>query len=132
MDQAPFSFAPQLAIPSGVKDVSFYSKAFGAVLRNVWKSDDDSIHVAEFSIGNATFYLHQENAGKNFIKPEGKGTSVIIGLFADNIDEITTNAVSAGAILLSPPQDYEYGYRQSEIKDPFGHLWLLQKKNKIR
>jgi PhnB protein len=28
---------------------------------------------------------------------------------------------------VSPVQDYEYGYRQGEIIDPFGHRWVLQK-----
>jgi len=28
---------------------------------------------------------------------------------------------------ISPAKDYEYGYRQGEIKDPFGHHWLIEK-----
>jgi PhnB protein len=38
------------------------------------------------------------------------------------------NAIKAGAVETNPAKDYEYGYRQGEIKDPFGHHWLIQKK----
>ncbi|MEO5682669.1 MAG: hypothetical protein ABIQ88_08505 [Chitinophagaceae bacterium] len=36
------------------------------------------------------------------------------------------NAVAAGATEISPVRDYDYGYRQGEIKDPFGHTWLIE------
>jgi PhnB protein len=37
-------------------------------------------------------------------------------------------AILAGAIEISPAVDYEYGYRQGTIRDPFGHFWQIQKK----
>jgi PhnB protein len=37
-------------------------------------------------------------------------------------------SVAAGATITSPAQDYEYGYRQGAIKDPFGHIWMLEAK----
>jgi hypothetical protein len=27
-----------------------------------------------------------------------------------------------------PTTDFDYHYRQAEIKDPFGHVWVFQKK----
>jgi PhnB protein len=38
------------------------------------------------------------------------------------------SAIKAGAVEIKPAKDYEYGYRQGEIKDPFGHHWLIEKK----
>jgi PhnB protein len=37
-------------------------------------------------------------------------------------------AIAAGATVISPAQSYEYGYRQGEIKDPFGHHWMIEMK----
>ena len=34
---------------------------------------------------------------------------------------------SSDLVVLSPVIDYEYGYRQGEIKDPFGHHWIIEK-----
>ena len=60
----PF-FAPQLFIPGGVTDISFYFKAFGAIEINRWRKDDGSIHVAELSINGTIFHLHEEQPKKN-------------------------------------------------------------------
>jgi PhnB protein len=124
----PF-FAPQLFIPSGVWDISFYSKAFDAVEIKVFKNDDGSIHVAEFSINNAMFHLHEERPFKGQLEPgKIKGVTALIGLFVDDVDLIINKALQAGATLLSPAQDYDYGYRQGNIQDPFGHQWMIEMK----
>ena len=56
------------------------------------------------------------------------GTTVELGVFLDDPDSLMDSALAAGARLLSPMKDYEYGYRQGSFADPFGHHWTLQKK----
>jgi PhnB protein len=123
------SFAPQLYIPRGVKDISFYQRAFGAIEQRVFSNDDGSIHVAEFSIGDVLFHLHEVTDSNNFISPiESGNTTVLIGLFVYDVDTIMKNAMNAGATLISPAKDYDYGYRQGQMKDPFGHFWMIEMK----
>ena len=123
------SFAPQLYIHSGARDISFYTKAFGAIETMRLVNDDGTIHVAELSIDGNLFHLHEDNNKAGLFSPDKhKGTTTIVGLFVDDVDAIMKNAVAAGAMEISPAKDYEYGYRQGEIKDPFGHHWLIQKK----
>ncbi len=50
-------FAPQLFIPSGVSDISFYFKAFGAFEIKTWRNDDSSVHVAELCINRTIFHF---------------------------------------------------------------------------
>lgn len=122
-------FAPQLFIPSGVNDISFYSKAFGAVEIRPWRNDDGSVHVAELSINGAIFHLHEERPMKGQLEPNKvKGVTTLIGLFVEDVDSVMNNALQAGATLLSPAQDYDYGYRQGNIQDPFGHQWMIEMK----
>ena len=122
-------FAPQLFIPSGVTDISFYSKAFGAVEIRPWRNDDGSVHVAELSISGCIFHLHEERPAKGQLEPNKiKGVTTLIGLFVEDVDSVIKNALQAGATLLSPPQDYDYGYRQGNIQDPFGHQWMIEMK----
>lgn len=122
-------FAPELFINNGVKDVSFYEKAFGAVEQMRFSNDDGSIHVVEFSIGEAIFHIHEVTAKKQFFSPDNNnGTTVTIGLFVPDVDKVMNNAIKAGATEMSPAQDYEYGYRQGTVRDPFGHYWQIQKK----
>jgi len=123
------SFAPQLFIKSGITDISFYTKAFGAIELRRWTNDDSSIHVAELSIDGMVFHLHEITPRFNWLDPGTlNGTSVLLGLFVKDVDTIISQAKAAGAVELSPAQDYDYGYRQGEIRDPFGHCWLIQKK----
>jgi PhnB protein len=122
-------FAPQLFIPSGVTDISFYSKAFGAVEIKSWRNDDGSIHVAELAIDGAIFHLHEERSMKEQLDPKkAKGVTVLIGIFVEDVDTVMDNALKAGAKLLCPAQSYDYGYRQGNIQDPFGHQWMIEMK----
>ena len=124
----PF-FAPQIYINSGIKNIDFYTKAFDAVELRRWSNDDGSLHVAELSIGGALFHIHETSSSKGRLSPEKcNGTTAIIGLFVADVDAVMSKALAAGAKEISPAQDYDYGYRQGEIKDPFGHLWLIEKK----
>ena len=122
-------FAPQLFIPSGVTDISFYFKAFGANEIRSWRNDDGSIHVAELSINGTIFHLHEERSAKGQLEPgKVKGVTALIGIFVEDVDSVMNNALQAGAALLSPAQDYDYGYRQGNIQDPFGHQWMIEMK----
>jgi PhnB protein len=122
-------FAPQLYIKSGVTDISFYTKAFGANEMRRWTNDDGGLHVAELSIDGAVFHLHEESPGKNLFEPGAhNGTTATIGLFVPDVDAVMNKAKEAGATQISPARDFEYGYRQGEIKDPFGHHWLIEMK----
>ena len=122
-------FAPELFINNGVKDISFYEHAFGAIEQMRFSNEDGSIHVAELSIEGAIFHIHEITAKQYFFSPDkNNGTSVSIGLFVPNVDEVMRKAIQAGAVEISPAQDYDYGYRQGQIKDPFGHYWQIQKR----
>lgn len=121
-------FAPQLIINNGVSDISFYENAFGATEQLCFRNDDGSIHVAELSIDGAIFHVHEVTNPAFFSPEKHSGSTTLIGLFVPDVDKVMHNAIKAGAVEISAAKDYDYGYRQGEIKDPFGHHWLIQKK----
>lgn len=122
-------FVPQLYIPNGVTDISFYEKAFGAVELRRFSNDDGSIHVAELSVNGALFHLHEVTKKEALFSPDKhNGSTVLIGLFVDDVAAVMQRAVAAGATEISPVQDYDYGYRQGDLRDPFGHYWMIEKK----
>src|SRR5664279_573149 len=91
-------FAPQLYIRSGIKDISFYTKVFGAIELRRFTDDDGSIHVVELSIDGAMFHLHEENPSKGKYSPESlRGTTTSIGLFVPNVDSVMKKTLEAGA-----------------------------------
>ncbi|MCB0689128.1 MAG: hypothetical protein KDC53_21470 [Saprospiraceae bacterium] len=120
-------FAPQLYIPSGINDLTFYLKAFEAEQIRSWLNVDGSIHVAELSINGAIFQVHEEGSKKGQFEPNRiGGITTLIGLFVPDVDVVIERSLKVGATLLDPVQDYDYGYRQGKIKDPFGHHWMIQ------
>ncbi len=123
-------FSPQLFLPVLQPAIVFYKKAFGAVEINRWDNDDGSTHVAELRIEGALFHLHEEVDSKKQQSPSASAstTTVLLGVFTDDPDKLFNAGVAEGARVLNEMQDYDYGYRQGTIQDPFGHQWMFQKK----
>ncbi len=121
------AFSPVLKIPNKVTNIDFYKQAFGAVERMRLNNDDGSVHVAEFEIDGAIFHLHEVTEYSDMVSPDVYGISTVtIGLFVADVQGLFNQAIAAGATVLNPVTDYEYGYRQGDLKDPFGHYWTLQ------
>ena len=128
-ENTPARFAPIMYMKNVADAVEFYKKAFDVKVSRLFTNDDGSIHVAELFLQDAIFHLHEETKYKKQLSPETlKGTCVIIGLFVENPDELFDKAVAAGASITHAMQDYEYGLRQGDIVDPFGHHWTIEKK----
>jgi len=121
------AFAPVLTVPNGITDIDFYKNAFGATTNFCLTNDDGSIHVAELLIDGALFHVHEETQQSTMVSPAKYGASTVtIGLFVDDVQAMFNRAAAAGATVMTPVTDYEYGYRQGDLKDPFGHKWTIQ------
>jgi PhnB protein len=120
---------PMLYLEKPAAAIEFYKKAFGAVEHWRISNEDGSVHVAEMSIETAVFRFHEEVTRNRELSPVTlDGTSVVIGLLVTDPHAVAAKAVAAGAEEVSPVTDYEYGYRQGTVRDPFGHLWQVEKK----
>ncbi len=122
-------FAPQLFLKNVLDAMNFYKKAFGAAELRRWSNPDGSVHVGELEIDGAMFHLHEQSPNSKQLCPEAVNAStVLIGIFVSDPHETIKRAEVAGGRISSPVQDYDYGYRQGIIVDPFGHQWMIQKK----
>ena len=122
------TFVPVLTLDNAITNIDFYKIAFGA--KELWRisNPDGSVHVAAFSIDAVIFRLHEQRPEGKKTNPATAGfTTVKIGLQVDDVHAIFAQAVEAGAAVISPVTDHEYGYRQGELKDPFGHIWIIEK-----
>ncbi|MES2428414.1 MAG: VOC family protein [Bacteroidota bacterium] len=125
------AFAPVLAIANGTIDIDFYKKAFNAVENFCLRNDDGSIHVAELVIDGAAFHVHEVTPFSHTIPATTGNGTVNIGLFVNDVHTVFNQALTAGAIQTMPVTDFEYGYRQGELIDPFGHKWVIQKRLEV-
>ncbi len=122
-------FAPHLTLRNVLAGMEFYKSAFGAVELRRWSNPDGSVHVAEMSIDGAMFHIHEEVLRTGELSPETvKATTSVIGIFVSDPAALVMKAAAAGGTISNPVTDYDYGYRQGTVVDPFGHHWLIQKK----
>jgi PhnB protein len=119
---------PYLTVHDGAAALDFYEAAFGAVtaMRVVMNEETGQLGHAEFSIGDATFYLSDEFAEMGVVSPRTLGgTAVALHVEVADVDTTFAEAVRAGATTLQEPADQPHGARHGTLVDPFGHRWML-------
>jgi PhnB protein len=127
--ETPLSFfAPQLIIRDCAVAIDFYKAAFGVQELRRWNNEDGTVHVAELLFQGRLFHIHEPSQPRHRAPEAPGGVTVIIGVFVDDPHGVFARAVAAGAEATSPVMDYDYGYRQGTLTDPFGHEWLIEKK----
>ena len=91
------SFAPHLQSKNVLAGMEYYKKAFAAAeLRRV-ENPYGTVHVAEMSIDNAIFHIHEEVVGKKQMSPKTlNGVTNLIGIFVTDPDAMIKSAVAEG------------------------------------
>jgi PhnB protein len=117
-----------LVIKGADKAIEFYKKAFGAEVRNdIHHTPDGKVMHAELKIGDSILMLADEFPGMGTASSPVTlgGTTTVLNIYIDNVDQLFDRAVKAGATVTMPLADQFWGDRYGQIKDPFGHAWAL-------
>jgi PhnB protein len=113
---------PFLAVRDTEAASGFYAEAFGAKVVERF-GPVRVLEIEGFRVG-----LAPEAPELGTPSPETAGaTTVRVSLHVDDPDAVAEQAVAAGATLLFPVADQDYGMRQGRVVDPFGHHWLIGK-----
>ncbi|MFJ9776391.1 VOC family protein [Kitasatospora sp. NPDC101157] len=118
-----YAVIPHVMVDGAAEAIAFYVAAFGAQELMRLDGEDGRIVHAEISVHGSTLMLG--DAGAPFAAPGAGGPCVALHVYVPDVDALTGRAVTAGAELLAPPADMFYGARQSTLRDPFGHVWIL-------
>ena len=120
---------PYLCCKGAAAALDFYRTGFGARERMRMTSPDGTIGHAEFVVSGAPIMLSDEYPDMGVFSPTSVGGSpVTVHLYVKNVDAFVDRAVSAGATLLRAVEDMPYGDRTGNIRDPFGHRWMVATK----
>lgn len=117
---------PYLCVNGGDSAIDFYKKAFGATETMRIAAPGGKIGHAEIKIGEAPIMLADEFPEYDSRSPQALGGSpVIIYLYVKDVDTTVSQAVEAGAKVVTPVEDQFYGDRAGKLEDPFGHVWYI-------
>jgi len=117
---------PYLIIRDAAKAIKFYKKAFGATEMERMTQPDGRVGHAEIKIGDSPIMLADEFPEMGARSPQSFGGSpVSILLYVKDVDQLTSQAISAGAKVVRPVKDQFYGDRSGSLEDPFGHQWHI-------
>jgi PhnB protein len=116
------SIAPWLTVRDAQQAIDYYKAAFGAVEIYRLPADDETVAVAQLSVGGALFWVQTDG---NASAEPGAG-SVRMILSVDDPDSVFEQAVAAGATVVAAIHE-EYGWRTGRVTDPFGHDWEMSK-----
>ena len=113
------SVIPVLVVPDVRAAVAFLEDAFGFVER-VQIGED---HRSQLSFGNGAVIVGDVRHDRRPPRPEEETHSVVVRV--DDARAHCAHAREHGALILMEPTDFEYGERQYEAEDPFGHRWTF-------
>jgi PhnB protein len=117
---------PYLIIRDAASAIEFYKRAFGATEVVRLADPTGKVMHAEISVGNAQIMLADEFPDMGYRSPSDLGGSpVSVLLYVEDVDQLFSSAIGAGATEIMPLQDQFDGDRRETLSDPFGHVWLV-------
>lgn len=120
------SITPYLMFSGAARALDYYKKVFGATEIMRMEGPDGKIGHAEIRIGDSVIMLADEAPEVKALSPKTVGgTPVGLMLYVENVDDVFSRAVAAGATAIQPLEDKFYGDRSGTLLDPFGHMWML-------
>jgi uncharacterized glyoxalase superfamily protein PhnB len=75
-------------------------------------------------LGEARIFLG--DPGEQYRNPKELGQDTVgLYVYVDDVDAHFERAQAAGAEIIRPPEDQEYGDRRYDVADPEGHRWYF-------
>lgn len=118
-------FFPYLRVKGAAEAIEFYKAVFGAIELFRLTEPNGRIGHVQLQLGNTVLQVSEEYPEYGLLGPQTGLVGCAFHLHVNNVDELASMAVAAGATLLRPPSDQFYGERACMIRDPFGHEWIL-------
>lgn len=112
------SIYPVLRYTDPATAIHFLVDAFGFSEHQVHKGPDGEIAHAELSLGNGMVMLGPSGGGEAVLDTGAQSIYVV----APDVD-LHDRAVAAGAEIVYPLTDQDYGSRDFSAKDPAGNVW---------
>jgi PhnB protein len=118
--------SPHLSVAGAAEAIDFYTRVLGASERMRMPMPDGKIAHAELQVGDSVLMLGDEMPGGTDPSPRTLGGSpVALFVYVEDVDDVYTRAIDAGAKSVQAPENHFYGDRVAMFDDPFGHRWNI-------
>ena len=118
-EQRAPSVYPVLRYADRAAAIRFLGDAFGFTEHEVHKGSDGEIAHAQLSFDNGMVMLGP-SGGPEAVLDTGAQSIYVVAV---DVDALHGRAVGAGAEIVYPPTDQDYGSRDFSAKDPSGNVW---------
>lgn len=120
-----FNIFPALRYRDTSAALDWLQEAFGFTARAVYRDDDGTIVHAELSFGPGMVMLGQygEAGWLGGSPPDPLASTISIYVVVDDPDAHHDRAAAAGARIVRPLTDEDYGSREYSARDLEGNLW---------
>lgn len=106
--------------------IAWLCRTFGFTKRLEVPGPDGGVMHSELSIGNGVVMVSSPKPEQHRVSPTTlQGTAQALSVFIEDPDLHYATAVAAGAEIVRPLQDEEYGARGYMARDLEGHLWYF-------
>ena len=112
---------PTLKYDDAPAAIDFLCDALGMERHQVIEADGGKIAHAELKFRGAFVMLGSRGGDPRF-EP---GSPVVVYVAVDDVDALYDRAKAAGAEILMPPTDQDYGSRDFSLADPEGNVWAF-------
>jgi uncharacterized glyoxalase superfamily protein PhnB len=115
---------PSVVYDDAPAAIDWLGRAFAFERHLVVPGPNNTIAHAELSVGPAMIMLGSSSnqPGQKSPKALGANTGGIY-VVVDDVDAHAARAKAAGAVIVRPPTDEDYGGRAYTCRDPEGHNW---------
>jgi MerR family transcriptional regulator, thiopeptide resistance regulator len=97
---------------------------FGFGPGTITRDDSGRVVHGELHVGDGVIWMHPPSAEYDLASPATLGASThCMAVMVDDVDRHHERAVAAGAIVVYPPRDMDYGVREYGARDLEGGLW---------
>ncbi len=119
MATAP-TFYPTLSYADARAAIDWLTRAFGFALKSAHDAPDGSIAHAEMTFGGGMIMFGAHKNLPAWMQSAGKQS---IYVYVADPDAHHDRARAAGAEIVNPLRDTDYGSREYSARDPDGHFW---------
>jgi uncharacterized glyoxalase superfamily protein PhnB len=117
---------PSLFYNDAPAAIEWLCHAFGFKSRLVVPGADGTVMHAELSLGPGVIMVSSAKPDSHWVSPQGlRGIHQSLCIQVDDPDLHFARAEAAGAVIIRPLRDEEYGARGYMARDPEGHHWYF-------